>query len=335
MLAQTVARMLLKMRKTSCSTAGAATRTVFLARTTSDLESRRFSIQNELTGRGHTVLPAGPLPDSGPELRIAIAALLAKSDISVQLVGRSYGVIPEQETKSLGELQYDLAVVERKRADFHQLVWIPADLQNPEERQQTFLAKVRGSIDQRVSCKSDVFETSFESLKEGLLDVLSFKPAPPSIAASAQAKAVYLLCDRPDLAQDQLGKIKAYLRSRGHPVELPPFQGEPDELRAMEEELISDTDAALIYYGTAKDVWVLRKRKSLLKVLSAKQTGREYARALYLCAPRDEMKADYLGVSDHCYPEATGFPPLLVLGDCEEFQPAKLDAFIKLIEKDA
>jgi hypothetical protein len=92
-------------------------------------------------------------------------------------------------------------------------------------------------------------------------------------------------------------------------VNLPPFQGEPEELRAMEEE-------ALIYYGTAKDVWVLRKRKNLLKVLSTKQTGRDYARALYLCSPKDEIKADYLEVPGHRYPESTGFPPVLVLGDC-------------------
>jgi hypothetical protein len=333
-LAQAVARMLLKMKQPP-SSMGVQRRTVFLARTTSDLESRRASILSELAGRGHTVLPAEPLPDSGPELKTAVEALLAKTDISVHLIGRSYGVIPEQETRSFGELQYELAFVERKRAAFHHLVWIPEDLQNPEERQRTFLAKVRGSIDQRIADKSDVFETSFESFKEGLLDVLSRKPAPPSIPANAQAKAVYLLCDQPDLVHEQLAKIKAYLRGRGHPVELPAFQGEPQELREMEEELIGDTDAALIYYGTAKDVWVLRKRKNLLKVLSTKQTGRDYARALYLCAPKDEIKADYLEVPDGRYPEGTGFPPLLVLGDCEDFLPAKLDVFIKLIEKDA
>jgi hypothetical protein len=284
-LAQAVARMLLKMKQLPSST-GVQGRTIFLARTTSDLESRRVSIRSELVGRGHTVLPAEPLPDSGPELKTAVEALLAKTDISVHLIGCSYGVIPEQETRSFGELQYELAFAERKRAGFHHLVWIPQDLQNPEERQQTFLAKVRGSIDQRGADKSDVFETSFESFKEGLMDVVSRKPEPPSIPASGKAKAVYLLCDQPDLVHNQLAKIKAYLRSRGHPVELPPFQGEPEELREMEEELIGDTDAALIYYGTAKDVWVLRKRKNLLKVLSTKQTGRDYARALPLRSQR-------------------------------------------------
>jgi TIR domain/Domain of unknown function (DUF4062) len=333
-LAQAVARMLLKMRQTPSATS-VQSRTVFLARTTSDLELRRASIRSELTGRGHTVLPAEPLPDSGPELKTAVAALLARTDICVHLLGCSYGVIPEQETRSVGELQYELALAERKRAGFQHLVWIPEDLQNPEERQLTFLAKVRGTVEQRSTDKSDVFETSFESFKEGLLDVLSRKPELRSIPANAQAKAVYLLCDQPDLVHDQLGKIKAYLRSRGHPVELPPFQGEPEELREMEEELIGDTDAALIYYGTAKDVWILRKRKNLLKVLSTKQTGRDYARALYLCAPKDEIKEDYLEVPNHRYPEGTGFPPLLVLGDCGDFQPAKLDAFIELIEKEA
>jgi hypothetical protein len=321
------------MRKISGSTNENA-RTVFLARVTSDMEKHRASIQCELAGRGHIVIPSEPLRDTGPEVKAAAEALFAKADISVHLIGRRYGVIPEEETRSFGELLYDLASAQRERKGFHQLVWIPEDLQSPEDAQQVFLKKVRGGFDQTASGNSDVFETSFESFKEGLLDVVSRKPAPPPISSTVKKKAVYLLCDQPDLRQEQLEKIKAYLRGRGHPVELPPFQGEPEELRAMEEELIGDTDAALIYYGTAKDLWVLRKRKSVLKVLSSKQKGRDYARALYLATPKDDMKAvNYLTTSDRNYPEIEGFPPLLLVGDCEEFQPEKLHSFIELIER--
>jgi TIR domain len=344
-LAQAVARMLRKMRQMSArypvagkqegpsmpSSKEMNTRTVFLARTTSDLEPRRASIRSELTGRGHTVLPTEPLPDSGPELKAAVQELLAKTEVSVHLFGRPYGVIPEQETRSLGELQYQLAFAQRERPGFYHLVWIPEDLQNLDEQQQLFLARVRSNTAQSASGKGDVFETCFESFKEGLLDVLSRKRELPPL----KAKAVYLLCDQPDLRREQLTKIKAYLRSRGHPVELPPFQGEPEELRELEEELICDTDAALIYYGAAKDAWILRKRKNLLKVLSKKVTGRDYRRALYLCTPKDEIKLDYLEAPDHHYLESAAFSPLLVLGDCEEFQPKKLDAFLELIEKEA
>jgi hypothetical protein len=333
MLAQTIARTLSRMRQAQPSTKNIS-RTVFLARTTIDLDPHRRSIHKELSGRGHIVLPTEPLPDSGPELKAAAEALLARSDISVHLIGRRYGVIPEAETRSFGELLYDLASAQRVRAGFYQLVWIPGDLTDPEESQKTFLAKVRGDLDQMASGKSDVFERSFESFKEGLLDIASRKPAPPAIPATVKAKAVYLLCDQPDLRHEQLEKVKAYLRSRGHPVELPPFEGEPEELRAMEEELIGDTDAALIYYGAAKDLWVLRKRKAVLKVLSSRQKNHDYARALYLAAPKDDLKVvNYLNVPNHTYPESEGFPPLLLLGDCTEFQPEKLEAFIKLIEE--
>jgi hypothetical protein len=333
-LAQTVARKLRGMRKVGGATNENA-RTVFLARVTSDMEKHRASIQSELAGRGHIVVPSEPLPDTGSEVKAATEALFAKADISVHLVGRRYGVIPEEETRSFGELLYDLASAQRERKGFHQLVWIPEDLQSPEDAQQVFLKKVRGGFDQTASGNSDVFETSFESFKEGLLDVVSRKPAPPPISSAVKKKAVYLLCDQPDRRQEQLEKRKASLRGRGHPVELPPFQGEPEELRAMEEELIGDTDAALIYYGTAKDLWVLRKRKSVLKVLSSKQKGRDYARALYLATPKDDMKAvNYLTTSDRNYPEIEGFPPLLLVGDCEDFQPEKLHSFIELIERE-
>ena len=246
-------------------------RTVFLAETTRDLEARRVSMRSELTGRGHTVLPTELLPDSGSELGAAVRTILAKADASIHLIGRTYGVGPDSEKKSFGELQYELAFAERGRAGFHQLVWIPEDLQNVEERQQVFLARVYSDTDQNAQGTGDVLETSFETFKEGLLDRLSRPPEQTPLQPPPPAKAVYLLCDQPDLRREQLVKIKAYLRSRGHPVELPPFQGEPEELRELEEELIGDTDAALIYYGAAKDVWILRKRKNLLKVLSKKQ----------------------------------------------------------------
>jgi TIR domain/Domain of unknown function (DUF4062) len=334
-LAQAVERMLRKMRH-SPSSKPASGRTVFLARTSSDLEPRRAAIRSELTDRGHNVLPADPLPDSGPEMKAAAELLLAKSDISVHLFGLSYGVIPEQETRSFGELQYELAIAQRQRPGFHQLIWIPEDLRNPEERQQAFLNQLRESGDQTAAHRADLFQTSFESFKEGLLDVLSRKPEAPPPVPGLKSKAVYLLCNQSDLRRDPLDKIKAFLRSRGHPVELPPFDGTPEELRELEDELIGDTDAALIYYGTAKDAWVIAKRKNLRKVLGTRASGRNYARALYLCTPRDDKKADYLSVPDHLFlePEPQGFPPLLVLGDCGDFEPGKLDAFLNLIEKE-
>lgn len=332
-LAQELNRKLRRMRRLR-PPAKADTRIVFLARTTSDLERYRASIQSELSGRGHTVLPSEPLPETGPELISAVEALVTKADISVHLLGRRYGVIPEEETRSFGALMYDLAFAKQDRTNFHQLVWIPEDIQNPEEAQQAFLTKVRGAFNHTTSGKSDVFETSFESFKEGLLDVLSRKPAAAVPAPNLKAKAVYLICDQPDLKQEQLEKIKAYLRGRGHPVDLPPFQGEPEELRAMEEELIGDTDAILIYYGTAKDLWVLRKRKNVLKVLSSRQKGRDYARALYLAAPKDDLKVvNYLTEPDRSFREVDGFPPLLLLGDCEDFHPEKLNSFLAMIER--
>ena len=141
-------------------------------------------------------------------MKVEVEALRAKVDFSVHLIGRTYGSIPDEETRSYGEAQYDLACAERGRPGFHQLVWIPEDLENPGERQQAFLKKVRENVDVNASGNGDVFETSFESFKEGLLDVVSRKPEPPPIPKAVKTKAVYLVCDQPDLRQEQLEKIK-------------------------------------------------------------------------------------------------------------------------------
>ena len=330
-LAQATARLLRKMRRASPVTKDTG-RTIFLAPVASDLRPRRESIKTELTSRGHTVLPDEALPDTGPELRAALKPFLENSNISIHLCGAKYGSIPESETQSYSELVYNLTCAERSRPAFRQLVWIPEDLQNPDPAQKTFLSQILDIPDGKDFEKHEVFRTSFESFKEGVLDLLSKKPVTPEIPTNINAKAVYLLCDHPDLTQDHLEKVKSYLRGRGHPVELPAFQGELKELREMEEETIADTDAALIYYGTAQDVWVKRQRMNVRKILSSKPGRRDYIRALYLAAPRDEIKTgSYLSIPDRRYPEA-GFPPLLLLGDCEEFRPENLEPFLQLLE---
>src|SRR5271157_2823839 len=162
-----VSRILFKLKQVQPSAQGVG-RTIFLASATIDLEPRRASIRSELAGRGHTVLPTEPLSESGPELKIEVEAHLAKADLSVHLIGRTYGLIPDEETRSFGEIQYDSACAQRARPGFHQLVWIPEDLESPTERQQVFLKKVRENVDVSASGKRAVFETSFESFKEGL-----------------------------------------------------------------------------------------------------------------------------------------------------------------------
>jgi hypothetical protein len=227
--------------------------------------------------------------------------------------------------------------VQRQRPNFHQLMWIPENVENAEERQQSFLNKLRQTKDQVGSNRYDLLETDFESFKESLLDRLSRKSCVLLPALRTKSKSVYLLCNQFDLKRDPLEKIKAYLRSRGHPVELPPFEGDPLELRNQEDEIIGETGAALIYYGTAKDAWVVAKRRMLRKALGSRDMGQRYARALYLCSPPDDKKADYLSVPDHLYlePEPQGLPPLLVVGDCGEFEPTKLDSFVELIERES
>src|SRR5215469_9113164 len=202
-LAQAVGGILKKLRRPPAVQAGTG-KTIFLARTTSDLERQRNSIREELESHGHTVLTPSSLPDSGPEIKSALEEQLAKCDVSVHLIGRSYGVIPEEETRSLGELQYELALTERRRPDFQQVVWIPKDLQNPEERQKAFLARLREGKDQTGAHQSDLNEEPLEEFKSDLLQLLSHKPETPTAVAGARAKAVYLVCNQTDLNREQL-----------------------------------------------------------------------------------------------------------------------------------
>ncbi|HKG80388.1 MAG TPA: TIR domain-containing protein, partial [Pyrinomonadaceae bacterium] len=106
---------------------------VFLAETTSDLSQDRELVRDELRQRGYGVLPEQKLPSE--ELRqteTAVRDALARSVLSVHLIGKRYGSTPEDSASSMVSIQEDLAT-QRRAADptFSGLLWMPQGLMAP------------------------------------------------------------------------------------------------------------------------------------------------------------------------------------------------------------
>jgi hypothetical protein len=129
--------------------------------------------------------------------------------------------------------------------------------------------------------------------------------------------------------------LRNCILSQGLRVELPVFEGDVEELRRAEEQALRDTNATLIYYGNARDIWVRTRRMEILKALATLEHGSTYRRALYLCSPETPIKrAAYMDLPGSQLPEAMG-PALLVLGDCGEFLDAKLEPLLRSLARDA
>jgi MinD-like ATPase involved in chromosome partitioning or flagellar assembly len=227
---------------------------VYLAETTSDLVAARDKIKRELLQYGYRVLPGRELPPEAAALKAAAREDLSRSRLSVHLMGENYGLIPEgEEERSVIHLQADLAA-ERSAADpsFARIIWTPVGLTPPGRRQAEFLSRLEANL----GPGSDFLRTGLEDLKTVILERLEARPPPPP-QSTHDLKLIYFMCDSRDFAD--LRPIMEFLFGQGFETLPSATDGEPAEIAQYHRESLLACDAALIYYGSANQLWLHSK----------------------------------------------------------------------------
>jgi hypothetical protein len=271
--------------------------TVFLAETTSDLREHRETIRRDLQHQGYTVLPMAPLPYVAPEYRAAVRADLAKSQMSLHLLGRTYSLVPEGGSASLVEIQNELAIERAAEGGFARLLWIPQGLDVQDDRQRQVLEQIRS--DPRMEAGSDLLETPLEDFRTLVQERLEAPSAPPPVAfthtagpaASGPTSApstVYLVYDQRDTAAAAVWADALFERR----VEVlhPAFEGDEAEVREYHEENLRSSDGVVIFVGTATEVWLRRKMRELQKSAGYGRTGPPPVLAICLLEPKTAEK---------------------------------------------
>ena len=264
-LAQDVAHLLEEMRgrrpQPSPATSVRNGPAVYLAETTSDLSLARENIRRDLEQRGYDVLPDEPLSVHGGDLVASVRDNLAKSKLSVHLIGSRYGAIPEGEQRSIVQLQLEVAAQMNGR--LQRLLWIPENLEPAEERQEAFLADLQSAV--TVGVGTELLRTPLETLKTYMVDKLT---APPKTSASEtgvqEPASIYLICDQRDFEAVQ--PLADCLQGRGFAVTLPLREGNEAEIHEDHRESLVVCDSVIIYYGSAKEYWLRTKLRDLRKV---------------------------------------------------------------------
>jgi serine/threonine protein kinase len=293
-------------------------RWVYLATTTSDVQEERDRIKRELLERGHVVLPEGPLPVLSKDVELTVGECLEKCTIAIHLLGRHYGVTPEDSSESIPALQVRLTA---QRMNVQRLVWMPGDGAIADERQQAFILRVQE--DPLLHDRAEIIEGNLNLLKKDLIRRLA--PAEEKSKAAATDKAssgapkLYLICDPKDEASVEA--LEDYLFDQGLEVCLSAFDGDDADAAALHQDNLLTCDAVLVYYGAAPKAWVDIKLRELLK---AAGYGRETpigVQAVYVAPPGDRRKERYRS-------HQAG-----VIRGAEEFAPStELDEFIGQIK---
>jgi hypothetical protein len=294
--------------------------TVYLAETTHDLKPERDALRRDLLQHGYRLLPEQALPLIEPELSEAIGAGLADSRLSVHPIGSRYGIVPEGASRSIVDLQNELALEACESGSLTRLVWIPPAVAAADERQQAFLTTV-GS-EQRGQHATDLLRTDIEALKEAVHHRLRPRPEPePSPADAAEGEElnrVYLVCDQRDL--ETIAEVEDFLYDRGLEVILPVFEGDEAAIRLDHQENLRMCESVLLYYGQVHELWLREKLRELLKISGYGRSAPMRAKAIYVAGPSSPSK------------ERLRTRGAMIIRGIEGFSAELLDPFVRLTE---
>ena len=264
---------------------------IYLATATSDLQNERDRIKRELIERGHAVLPEAPLPSVSSDVERAVQTCLEKCTIAIHLLGRHYGITPEDSSESVQALQVKLTAQRAGQSNLQRLVWIPGNVGLIDPRQSNFIRQVQE--DPKLHLHAEIIEGNINLLKQDLIRRLAPPEEKKALPAKVQstnneAPNVYLICEPRD--EDATAPLEDYLFSQGLEVCFPAFDGTDADAEALHRENLLTCDAVIVYYGQAPRAWVDIKLREILKAPGYGRTAPIRLQAVYIAPPDDRRK---------------------------------------------
>lgn len=269
--------------------------TVFLAETSYELREQREEIKRDLIRNGYEVLPDRALPLVAPELDPVVREQLLRSKVSIHLIGRNYGIVPEGAMQSVVALQQALASEIAAGGSLSSVIWLPQGLQIEDERQRSFVQHLQTSP--AVHASAELLEVPIEDLKSIIYRKLA-PPPPAQVKGTVKAAAapvagdehprVYVLCDQQDLEATR--PLEDYLFGAGFEVILPFFDEDEAQARLEHEENLRSSDVILLYYGAGDELWLRRKLRELQKSAALGREKPWLGRGIYVGAPATPQK---------------------------------------------
>jgi hypothetical protein len=262
--------------KDGAASGGFARRSIFLAETSHDLKIQRNIIKRELLRHGYHVFPDKNLPGEAIELEKAIKEQIRQCQLSIHLIGNSYGEIPKGSERSVVDMQNRLAAQYcrdlaeeggRKEKDFSRLIWVSPNMRNVSERQRIFIDSIKRDLNALEG--AEILQTPLEDFKnivrEELIEIgIEKKFSQKILSGNGGGKPIlYLIVDKTDLEA-----AKPYMKvmeKEGFEVITPIHEGDLLSSRQFHIDNLRRFDLAVIFYGKVNKQWIRMKMLDLLK----------------------------------------------------------------------
>lgn len=287
--------------------------TVFLARTSFDVNEQREALRSELEHHDFRVVPDRPLDPRSAVCETQVRDWLAECLIAVHLIGDHRGGAPDGvPDESYPELQArETAEYARHHAGFARLIWLPPGLAPADDDQQQFVARLRD--DPATYEHGDLVQGSFEEFKASVLRQLPGETGAAEPVAPARPDRVYLIYEAAD--EDAIAPIDTLLGKSGFEVRLSVFEGDDESRRRDQAQALAEADWAMVYWGAGTELWFNTEVSAL------RACGRALPGAVCIAAPTSHRKERCVGQPR----------PELVVSLLAGFSEAALQPFIDAV----
>lgn len=282
--------------------------TVYLAECGYDQRENREKVAGSLRGHGYRILPGDRLPLSETEYIEQVGKLLDECQLSVHLIGASYGVVPDGLSgKSNVVLQNELAVERFSTSGMKRLIWIPPNLKSENPLQQLFLDALRQTPE--VQRGADLVESDLETLKgtmhQTLVEIQQQEVALPKAPGSSET-TVYVVCAQRD--RSATIELRKFLRHQGYQVKTPVFEGDATSVRQANEANFNAADAVILFYGEADEAWRATIQNELTRMSGLREGTHLKGSYIYLAGTESVDKIDLIEMEeDNLIDGLTGF----------------------------
>jgi hypothetical protein len=288
---KTVARVAFQIKElldvmASAPAAGKARPSIYLAECTRDRRDARTTLEGELRRLGYDIVPDSQLPTDSAEYVAEVERLLQQCELSIHLIGSSYGAVPDGTDQSVVALQNQSAVNISRKNGLARVISVPADLQTTDSRQQAFITALHQ--DAGLQFGADLITGGIEDLKSAVRAALArVERATSNPLADGDKKLVYVICDPRDI-QATVPLAKS-LVARGMRVELTVFDGDAAAVREANEQLMTTAGAIVLFWGTGDDTWRAYQQSDIRKNEGARHDNPPKT-ITYVAAPATSKK---------------------------------------------
>ncbi|MDH3843992.1 MAG: toll/interleukin-1 receptor domain-containing protein [Myxococcales bacterium] len=267
---------------------------IYLAETSLDLDEKRNTVKRELEARGHKVLPDGALPRrTAKEFEDAVCHVLRHCDLSIHMIGDERDHVLPGATRDIVCLQNELAAEYFTEQNLPRLIWLPVGLTPKDEEQRQFVDMLQ--TDPEAQRNAEVLKVDLQRFMTHVHDTLEKREKVPEKALeTARPESVYVIAAEEDRTDARaLGK---HLFSQGFEWLKPLSESDAteEEMFEIHKRNLVDCDAAVVYWGKARESWFLTQMSELQRGVGWRHGRPMKARAVYLAPPKTDPKEDFL-----------------------------------------